>query len=384
MFLDPETYSAAAAQLPIAPLVPEAHEDPRRGRTPPAAVDGQPGSARAHPPPPPDLARVHAAPRGRDGGADPRHRRRAARCRRPLRAVRPRPRADVPAAGLDRVQLHGRARGGLGAAQGVVRVARDARLGSPGAGRAGRARDEHGGLPPLSARARGRQGRRPRRRLRQRAARHPRRGPGQALPRGDRLDPLQPQLRGPRDDELPDRKPHPAAARGPLTLGGGRRRPVADRRRGGRDAALRHLGAGVAARHHPAGDARRGRVAGGSEAVPVAGGDRPRRGRVPRAGALRRPPGGRPPPPGVRQGHPLLRRSQPRQARGEARAGGPRRPLPRAAPRRRPASSRSTRTSRSAGRCGCSFTAGAGRRAPPGCGGGRRRPRAGRASRRSR
>ena len=131
--------------------------------------------------------------------------------------------AHVPAPGHDRVQLHGRARARLAAAEGVVRVAREPRLGPAGARRAGRPRDEHGRLPRLSAAARRGEGGRPRRRLRQRAARDPRRGPGRADPRGDRLDPVLALLRRPRDDELPDRQPRPADARGPQPLGGGRR-----------------------------------------------------------------------------------------------------------------------------------------------------------------
>ena len=98
--------------------------------------------------------------------------------------------------------------------------------------------------------------------------------PEALTPRGDRLDPVLAQLRRPRDDEQPDRQPRPPAARGPVALGGDRRRPGADPRRRRRDAALRHLGAGVAAGHHAAGDARRRRPARGREALPVARGRR--------------------------------------------------------------------------------------------------------------
>ena len=184
--------------------------------------------------------------------------------------------AHVPAAGDDRLLVHGRPGARLAAAEGVVRLAREPRLGAAGARGAGRPRDQHGRLPRLPAPARRRQGRRPRRRLRQRAARDPRRGPGRADPRGDRVDPVLALVRRPRDDELPDRQPRPAAARGPLALGGGPRRPAPDRRRRRRDAALRHVGPGLAADDQARRDDRRRRDPRGLEALPVARGLRPR------------------------------------------------------------------------------------------------------------
>ena len=163
---------------------------------------------------------------------------------RPLRSRRG---ARVPAADADHVQLHGRAGAGLAAAEGVVRQPREPGLGTADA-------DEEAlhhaqqmvALPALPARARGGQGRRPRRRLRERAAGDPRRGPVGAVARGGRLDPVLPLVRRARDHQQPDRQLRPAAAGGAGALGAAGRRTGADRRRGGRDAALRPFGAGVA------------------------------------------------------------------------------------------------------------------------------------------
>ena len=244
VFLDPETYSAATAQLPLVKLEPEALKILAEGGHRP-----QPSMVSLDPPAHTRLRRPASrafTPR-RVKAMEERIQstvRRAARRGRRHAAVRPRRRAHVPAAREHRVLVHGRSARGLGAAQAVVRLTRDARLGPPGARGAGRARAQHGRLPRLSAAARREQGRRPRRRLRERAARHPRRGPGGAQPRGDRLDPVLALVRRPRDDEQPDRQPRPAAAGGAHALGGDRVRPRADPRRGRRDAALRHLGAG--------------------------------------------------------------------------------------------------------------------------------------------
>jgi hypothetical protein len=84
-------------------------------------------------------------------------------------------------------------------------------------------------------------------------------------------------LRRARDDQQPDRQRRAPAARGARALGAARGRAGADRRRRGRDPALRPVGAGLAARDHPAGHARRRRPSGGGEAVPLARGRRPRR-----------------------------------------------------------------------------------------------------------
>ena len=121
VFLDPETFSAANAQLPLVALAPEVGEDPARRRPQAAAVDGQPRPARARAAAQAGRARVHAAAGEGDGAAHPRHRRRAARRGRPDRRLRPDRGAGVPAADADHVQLHGRARGRLAAAEGVVR-----------------------------------------------------------------------------------------------------------------------------------------------------------------------------------------------------------------------------------------------------------------------
>ena len=79
VFLDPKTYSAATAQLPLVKLEPEALKILAEGGHRPAALDGLARPAGAHAPAPPGLARVHAAPRRGDGGPHPRDRRRAAR-----------------------------------------------------------------------------------------------------------------------------------------------------------------------------------------------------------------------------------------------------------------------------------------------------------------
>ena len=199
---------------------PEAGRDPARRRPQAAAVDGQPRRARA----PRGCADRRRARSPRAGS--PRWSRRIrATLDELLDAIDPTRPFDLvstltfPLPATIIFSLHRRAAGGLRAAQGVVRPPRGARLGTPRAGGAGRARDEHGRLPRLPARPRRGEGERPRRRLRQRAARHPRRGPGRADARGDRLDPVLAELRRPRDDELPDRQRRPAAARGSGALG---------------------------------------------------------------------------------------------------------------------------------------------------------------------
>ena len=190
--------------------------DPARRRTQAAAVDGQPRPAGAHAAAAAGGARVHAAAGRGDATAHPGDGRRAAGGRRPrparsisFRRSRSRCRRrscssfmGVPERDWPQLKEWCGSRASLG-------------LGAAGARGAGRARDQHGRLPALPARAGRGQGRRPRRRLRQRAAGDPRRGPGRAQPRGDRVDPVLALLRRSRDDELPDRQPRPAAARGP-------------------------------------------------------------------------------------------------------------------------------------------------------------------------
>ena len=283
IFLDHETFSAAAAQLPLAALSPQAARVAAGRRPPPGAVDGQPRPARAHARAPPHRARVHAAARGLDGGHDPRHGERPARRGRPGRALRPRRVADLPAAGDDRLHPHRRAARGLRAAQALVRLPRRADLRAHAARGAGRARGEHRRLPPLPARAGRRARRAAHRRPHERADRHPRRGPRGAHARRDRLDLLLAELRRPRDDELPDRQRHAAPARGPRALGARRRRPGRDPGRRGGDAALRSVGLRLAARDDPAHDRRRRRPARGREALPVAGGGGARPVGLPRA-----------------------------------------------------------------------------------------------------
>ena len=99
---------------------------------------------------------------------------------------------------------------------------------------------------------------------------------------------------------------------------------------GGRrgDAALRSVRAGVAAGDDEADRRRRRRAAGRGQAVPVAGRGRTRRVRLPRARRLRPRPRQRTPPPRLRPRHPLLPRREPRQARGRAGARGARAAVP--------------------------------------------------------
>ena len=223
VFRDPGTYSAATAQLPLIPLVPEALKILAEGGHRP-----QPSMVSLDPP------------------AHTRLRRPMSRAFTPRRvaAMEARIRATVDelldavdeSAPFDLVSaltfplpativfsFMGVPEQDWPQAEGVVRLTRDAGLGAPGARGAGRARTQHGRLSRLPARARREQGRRARGRLRERAARDPRRGPRGAQPRGDRLDPVLALVRRPRDDELPDRQPDPAAARGALALAGGRR-----------------------------------------------------------------------------------------------------------------------------------------------------------------
>src|ERR671932_879639 len=71
VFLDPESYSAAAAQMPLVPLVPEAAEILLAGghRPQPSMVSlDPPAHTRLRRP----TSRVHAAARDRDGAARPR------------------------------------------------------------------------------------------------------------------------------------------------------------------------------------------------------------------------------------------------------------------------------------------------------------------------
>ena len=133
IFLDHETFSAAAAQLPLAALSKEAGELLLGGghRPAPSMVSLDPPehtrvrrhTARAFTP-----RRVASMERH-----DPRDGERPARRDRPGRALRPRRDADVPAAGDDRLQPHRRAARGLRAAQALVRLPRRAELRASGA-----------------------------------------------------------------------------------------------------------------------------------------------------------------------------------------------------------------------------------------------------------
>ena len=137
VFLDPETFSAANAQLPLITAAARGGQDAARRRPQAAAVDGEPRPARPRPAAQARRPRLHAATGHRDGAAHPRDRRRAARRRRRVTAVRSHRGAGVPAADADHVQLHGRAGG---------RTGRSSRSGAaavrawPGAGRRPRRR----------------------------------------------------------------------------------------------------------------------------------------------------------------------------------------------------------------------------------------------------
>jgi len=82
VFRDHETYSAAAAQLPLVPLVPEAGRILLDGGPPAPAIDGQPGRCRALAAAPPGDARVHRQARAGHGTGHPRQGGVTARCRR--------------------------------------------------------------------------------------------------------------------------------------------------------------------------------------------------------------------------------------------------------------------------------------------------------------
>jgi hypothetical protein len=130
VFLDPRSYSAATAQLPLVPLVPAAREILAAGGHRP-----QPSMVSLDPPAHTRLAARRRAPsrrggsrRWRSGSGPP-----WTSCSTP--SIRPRRstscRAHLPAPGEHRVLVHGRAGSRLAAAEGVVRPPRDAGLGRP-------------------------------------------------------------------------------------------------------------------------------------------------------------------------------------------------------------------------------------------------------------
>ena len=224
-------------------------------------------------------------------------------------AVRPRRRADVPAAGDDHVQLHGRARARTGRSS---RSGAAAARASPGAGRRPRSRSTtRRNMVPTAATC---------------ASSWPRKA-------DDRADDFASALLEIHDED-PDALTHEeiASILFSLSFAGHettnyligncvRRlledrerweavvaRPGADPRRGRRDAALRPVGAGVAAGDHAAGDARRRRAARRARSCSSGSPRRPRRRRLPRPRPLRPRARERPPHARVRQGHPLLPR----------------------------------------------------------------------------
>ena len=178
--------------------------------------------------------------------------------------VRPRRGAGLPAARQHRVLADGRARAGLPAAQALVRLPGGAGLGPPGAGGPGGDRHQHGRVPAVPARPGGREGQRARRRPDQRPAGHPREDPERLT-----LDEISSILFSlsfaghetttgligntvRRLLEEPGRWARVAAEPGLIPA------------RGGGDAALRPVGAGVAPGDHPAGHPRRGGSARGA------------------------------------------------------------------------------------------------------------------------
>ena len=212
---------------------------------------------------------------------------------------------------------------------------REPRLGPADArgGAAPRAAD--GPLPPLPARARGGQGRRPRRRLRQRAAGDPRRGPRRA----------QRTRRSPRSCSRCRFAGHETTNN---LIGNCVRRLLEVPERWARLVAEPALIAGAVdeiLRFDPSVPVWR-RVTtrpvtlggvdlpGGREAVPVAGRRGPRRRRLPRARRVRSRARQRPPHARVRPRHPLLHRLRARAPRSDARARGADPPLSRATPGR--------------------------------------------------
>ena len=202
VFLDPETFSAATAQLP--PLIPL---PPEVGKT---LLDG------GHKPQPSMVSL--------DPPAHGRLRKPAARAFTPRRVNEMEPRIRQTAAELlDAVDASGPFDliaalafplpmrimfGFMGVPEADWAQLKEwcgsrASLawGRPSSRRGAAPRAADGRLPAVPARARRGQGDRPRRRLRLRAARDPRRGPGGAHAGGDRLDPLLAQLRRARDHE---------------------------------------------------------------------------------------------------------------------------------------------------------------------------------------
>ena len=115
-------------------------------------------------------------------------------------------------------------------------------------------------------------------------------------------------VRRPRDHDRTDQQHRPPSARGPEPLGRGRRRARPDPQGGGGNAPLRPVGRRMAAGHHPARHAGRSRPARGRPAVPVAGLRWPGQGRFRRARPVRPAPSRRRTPPGLRQGPALLPR----------------------------------------------------------------------------
>ena len=152
VFRDPATYSAAVAQAPLVPIVPEAQQILLAGghKPQPSMVSlDEPEHARLRKPAArafsmkrvtamiPAIEATTARLLDAVGAAD---------------GVRPGRRARLPAAGQHRLLPDGRARAGLRPAQAVVRVPGGAGLGAPRARGPGRDRDEHGRLPQVPAR----------------------------------------------------------------------------------------------------------------------------------------------------------------------------------------------------------------------------------------
>ena len=143
VFLDPATYSAAPAQLPLVPLVPEARRDPARRRAQAAAVDGQPRPAGAH-----ASASAHRRARSRRDASRRWSRAIRATVDELLDAVDPDApfdlvsALDLPAAGDHRSSPSWASPRPTGPAQGVVRPPRRLAWGRPTPGGTGAPRRE--------------------------------------------------------------------------------------------------------------------------------------------------------------------------------------------------------------------------------------------------
>ena len=162
VFQDPVTYSAAVAQAPLVPLVPEAQQILLAGghKPQPSMVSlDEPEHARLRKPTARafSMKRVTALVPVIEATTA-----RTARRRRRSDRVRPGRRARLPAAGQYCLLADGRARAGLRADQALERVPGSPGVGAPRTRGPGRDRGRHGRLPLVPARPGRREGRRAR------------------------------------------------------------------------------------------------------------------------------------------------------------------------------------------------------------------------------